>query len=124
VYVRRQRKHTCAYSLSAFLRAKTPGLHTCGRRRSYTVGKAEARRRFAHRQAEKYLIDSGLNYTIVHAGGLLPHAGPSASVAAGGRRELVVGVNDTLLDSATRTIPREDVAEVLVQVRVGWVCVL
>lgn len=71
----------------------------------------------AHPQAEKYLIDSGLNYTIVHAGGLLPHAGPSASVAAGGRRELVVGVNDTLLDSATRTIPREDVAEVLVQVR-------
>jgi len=59
------------------------------------------------RKAEKYLIDSGLTYTIVHPGGLLNEPG--------GQRELVVGVDDKMLPEQNRSIPREDVAEVLVQ---------
>jgi uncharacterized protein YbjT (DUF2867 family) len=58
------------------------------------------------RKAEKYLIDSGMTYTIVHPGGLLNEAG--------GVRELVVGVNDENLGTANRSIPRADVAELLV----------
>jgi len=58
------------------------------------------------RKAEKYLIDSGLPYTIVHPGGLLTEAG--------GKREIVIGVDDAR-DVGERSIPREDVAEVLVQ---------
>jgi len=58
------------------------------------------------RKAEKYLIDSGLPYTIVHPGGLLNEAG--------GKREIVIGVDDER-DEGERSIPRDDVAEVLVQ---------
>ena len=58
------------------------------------------------RKAEKYLIDSGLPYTIVHPGGLLNE--PS------GEREIVIGVDDDRTDGE-RSIPRGDVAEVLVQ---------
>ena len=58
------------------------------------------------RKAEKYLIDSGLPYTIVHPGGLLNEAG--------GKREICIGVDDNR-DEGERSIPREDVAEVLVQ---------
>merc|ERR1719171_2658559 len=58
------------------------------------------------RKAEKYLIDSGLPYTIVHPGGLLNEPG--------GKRELCIGVDDNR-DEGERSIPREDVAEVLVQ---------
>uniref|UniRef100_A0A7S4C7P4 NAD(P)-binding domain-containing protein n=1 Tax=Eutreptiella gymnastica TaxID=73025 RepID=A0A7S4C7P4_9EUGL len=59
------------------------------------------------RKAEKYLIDSGLKYTIIHPGGLLDKAG--------GEREIVFGVDDKLLQEDVRSIPREDVAEVCVQ---------
>jgi len=59
------------------------------------------------RKAEKYLIDSGLTYTIVHPGGLLNEPG--------GRRSLVVGVDDVMLAEQNRSIPREDVAETLLQ---------
>jgi len=58
------------------------------------------------RKAEKYLIDSGLTYTIIHPGGLLDEEG--------GRRELVVGVDDTTPGTENRSIPRADVAELLV----------
>jgi uncharacterized protein YbjT (DUF2867 family) len=58
------------------------------------------------RKAEKYLIDSGLPYTIVHPGGLIDEAG--------GKRELVIGVDDDNVEGE-RSIPRADVAEVLVQ---------
>lgn len=58
------------------------------------------------RKAEKYLIDSGLPYTIVHPGGLLNEPGS--------KRELCIGVDDNR-DEGERSIPREDVAEVLVQ---------
>ncbi len=63
------------------------------------------------RKAEQYLIDSGIDYTIVRAGGLLDQPG--------GKRELLVGKNDTMLvnppNGISTTIPRADVAEVVVQ---------
>ena len=59
------------------------------------------------RKAEQYLIDSGIDYTIVRAGGLLNESG--------GKRKLLVGKNDTLLDRESPTIPREDVAELMIQ---------
>lgn len=57
------------------------------------------------RKAEKYLIDSGRPYTICHPGGLLNEPG--------GERELVVGVDDERTGTDSRTVPRDDVAEVL-----------
>lgn len=63
------------------------------------------------RKAEQYLIDSGVDYTIIRAGGLLDQPG--------GRRELVVSKNDVLLanppEGGATSIPRADVAEVVVQ---------
>ncbi|NEQ48633.1 MAG: SDR family oxidoreductase [Leptolyngbya sp. SIO3F4] len=63
------------------------------------------------RKAEQYLIDSGVDYTIIRAGGLLDQLG--------GRRELVVSKHDVLLgnppEDVTTSIPRADVAEVVVQ---------
>lgn len=58
------------------------------------------------RKAEMYLMESGLPYTIVHPGGLLNEAG--------GCREIVIGVDDERTEGE-RSIPREDVAEVMVQ---------
>ena len=52
------------------------------------------------------MIDSGLPYTVVHPGGLLNEAG--------GVREIVIDVDDDRSEGE-RSIPREDVAEVLVQ---------
>jgi len=63
------------------------------------------------RKAEKYLVNSGLDYTIIRAGGLLDKPG--------GARELLVGNNDQMLinppDRALSSIPRADVAETVVQ---------
>lgn len=63
------------------------------------------------RKAEQYLIDSGIDYTIIRAGGLLDRTG--------GVRELLVGKDDLLLNNPPHgiptSIPREDVAEVVVQ---------
>lgn len=61
------------------------------------------------RKAEKYLIDSGLTYTIVHPGGLIDEEG--------GKRELVIDVDDGLINGGSkyRRIPRADVAEFVVQ---------
>jgi uncharacterized protein YbjT (DUF2867 family) len=62
------------------------------------------------RRAEQYLIDSGIPYTIVRAGGLIDEPG--------GRREIVVGKNDSFFipDShMPHKLPRADVAEVVVQ---------
>eukprot|EP00929_Paragymnodinium_shiwhaense_P078331 TRINITY_DN40595_c0_g1_i1.p1 TRINITY_DN40595_c0_g1~~TRINITY_DN40595_c0_g1_i1.p1 ORF type:complete len:326 (-),score=69.84 TRINITY_DN40595_c0_g1_i1:84-995(-) len=68
------------------------------------------------RKAECYLMNSELKYTIIHPGGLLPHFGDKKP-APGGRRELVVGVDDKLMDDAQKRgmVPREDVAEVCVE---------
>lgn len=63
------------------------------------------------RQAEQYLIDSGIHYTIVRAGGLLDRSG--------GMRELLVGKDDAFMtnppDGIPTSIPRADVAEVVVR---------
>ncbi len=63
------------------------------------------------RKAEQHLIDSGVDYTIIHAGGLLNEPG--------GVRELEVGRDDSLLskdspEGATNSLPREDVANLVV----------
>lgn len=61
------------------------------------------------RRAEVYLINSGLNYTIIHPGGLKDDEG--------GQRELVLDVDDNLISSKSkyRSIPRADVAELCVE---------
>lgn len=61
------------------------------------------------RMAEEYLVNSGLAYTIIHPGGLIDQPG--------GQRELLVGKHDRFMDDASgpRTIPRADVAEIVVQ---------
>ena len=56
-------------------------------------------------KAEKYLMDSGMTYTIIHPGGLLDEEG--------GKREIVVGVDDQQVGTDNRSIPRADVAELL-----------
>ena len=59
------------------------------------------------RRAERYLIASGLSYTIVHPGGLVDEEA--------GKRELVVDVDDKLMaTSASRTVPRADLARVCI----------
>jgi len=67
------------------------------------------------RKAEMYLLDSGLPYTIIHPGGLLPHFGDE--VVPDGQRQLEVGLDDALtkLPPTSRTIPRGDVAELVLQ---------
>ncbi|KAF8042416.1 hypothetical protein BT93_A0907 [Corymbia citriodora subsp. variegata] len=59
------------------------------------------------RKAEQYLADSGIPYTIIRAGGLLDKEG--------GIRELIVGKDDEILQTPTKAIAREDVAEVGIQ---------
>ncbi|XP_073156601.1 uncharacterized protein At5g02240-like [Henckelia pumila] len=59
------------------------------------------------RKAEQYLAESGVPYTIIRAGGLQDKDG--------GVRELLVGKDDELLKTETRTIARADVAEVCIQ---------
>ncbi|EFJ09978.1 hypothetical protein SELMODRAFT_184267 [Selaginella moellendorffii] len=59
------------------------------------------------RKAEEYLSESGIPYTIIRAGGLLDKEG--------GVRELLVGKNDELLKTDTKSLPRSDVAEVCIQ---------
>eukprot|EP00747_Dinoflagellata_sp_TGD_P064175 gnl/TRDRNA2_/TRDRNA2_153776_c0_seq1.p1 gnl/TRDRNA2_/TRDRNA2_153776_c0~~gnl/TRDRNA2_/TRDRNA2_153776_c0_seq1.p1 ORF type:complete len:452 (+),score=68.42 gnl/TRDRNA2_/TRDRNA2_153776_c0_seq1:59-1414(+) len=58
------------------------------------------------RKAEIELINSGLEYTIIHPGGLLDKEG--------GKREIVVGVDDELLNTTLRRVPRADVAAMAV----------
>ena len=62
------------------------------------------------RKAEMYLMDQDhLQYTIVHPGGLLNEPG--------GERELVVGIDDDASygNTDSRTVPREDVAQVMLE---------
>ncbi|GMP50822.1 hypothetical protein CsSME_00017284 [Camellia sinensis var. sinensis] len=59
------------------------------------------------RKAEQYLADSGVPYTIIRAGGLQDKEG--------GIRELLVGKDDELLNTETKTVTRDDVAEVSIQ---------
>ena len=57
------------------------------------------------RKAEVYLIDSGLPYTIVHPGGLLNEPGDE--------RELCLGVDDKIPGTSNNSVPRSDVANVM-----------
>jgi uncharacterized protein YbjT (DUF2867 family) len=63
------------------------------------------------RKSEAYLIDSGVDYTIIRAGGLLDQPG--------GLRELLVSKDDIFLTHAPNgipaAIPRADVANVVLQ---------
>eukprot|EP00548_Thalassiothrix_antarctica_P008197 CAMPEP_0194152950 /NCGR_PEP_ID=MMETSP0152-20130528/54709_1 /TAXON_ID=1049557 /ORGANISM="Thalassiothrix antarctica, Strain L6-D1" /LENGTH=291 /DNA_ID=CAMNT_0038857923 /DNA_START=15 /DNA_END=890 /DNA_ORIENTATION=- len=60
------------------------------------------------RKSEVYLMEQeGKTYTIVHPGGLLNEPG--------GERELVVGVDDSMDTTESRTVPREDVAQVMLE---------
>jgi len=58
------------------------------------------------RKAEKYLIDSGLSYTIIHPGGLTDKPGSIS--------ELILDVNDQLLKNEKRSISRADVANLCI----------
>ena len=69
------------------------------------------------RAAEKYLVEKcratngKTHFTIVHPGGLKGSCNDLD--AEGGKVQLTVGVDDTLLENEYRSIPRADVAEVL-----------
>jgi len=58
------------------------------------------------RRAEQYLIESGLQYTIIHPGGLVDT--PSNEM------ELVLDVDDELLKREKKAIPRGDVANLCI----------
>lgn len=77
-----------------------------------TIGRVEGEERSGNillwkRKAEEYLIASGIPYTIIHPGGLIDKKG--------GEREIVFGVDDKLLKETSKSIPRDDVAEVCIQ---------
>jgi len=58
------------------------------------------------RKAEKFLVNSGLHYTIIHPGGLKD--------TPGGQLDLKLGINDKLLKEEKRSISRCDVARLCV----------
>jgi uncharacterized protein YbjT (DUF2867 family) len=58
------------------------------------------------RRAERYLVQSGLDYTILHPGGLID--------TPAGVEDFVLDVNDVLLERTKRSISREDVAHLCV----------
>jgi uncharacterized protein YbjT (DUF2867 family) len=77
-----------------------------------TIGKVEGDEKSGDillwkRKAEKFLISSGLPYTIVHPGGLTDKKSAKSKI--------VSGVNDELLKEKVRSIAREDVATVCIQ---------
>jgi NAD(P)H-binding len=58
------------------------------------------------RKAERYLVESGLDYAIIHPGGLID--------TPAGERELWLDVDDKLMVNNPRSIPRGDVANLCV----------
>jgi uncharacterized protein YbjT (DUF2867 family) len=58
------------------------------------------------RKAEKYLIESGLDYVIIHPGGLID--------TQPGQEDYVIDVNDQLVNNKKRSISRADVAKLCV----------
>ena len=58
------------------------------------------------RKAEKYLIESGLDYTIIHPGGLLD--------SPASQEQLMLDVDDKLIQNEKRSISRADVANLCV----------
>ncbi|GKY93108.1 hypothetical protein MPSEU_000279000 [Mayamaea pseudoterrestris] len=59
------------------------------------------------RKAERYLVGTGLDYTIIHPGGLVDNIPP-------GTEEFVIDVDDKLLENKKRSISRADVASLCV----------
>ncbi|VEU40846.1 unnamed protein product [Pseudo-nitzschia multistriata] len=94
-------------------------LNTLGRTKDPETGKETGGNILLwKRKSEKYLIekagasvDSNLRYTIVHPGGLINETG--------GERELIVGVDDDRVgyggEGSPRTVPRDDVARVMME---------
>lgn len=58
------------------------------------------------RKAERYLVDSGLHYTIIHPGGLKD--------TPGGKHDIIFDVDDKLRDKKSTSITRSDVARLCV----------
>jgi uncharacterized protein YbjT (DUF2867 family) len=58
------------------------------------------------RKAEKYLVESGLDYTIIHPGGLID--------TPPGQEDFVLDVDDKLIQREKRSISRADVAALCV----------
>uniref|UniRef100_A0A7S4NGZ4 NAD(P)-binding domain-containing protein n=2 Tax=Odontella aurita TaxID=265563 RepID=A0A7S4NGZ4_9STRA len=58
------------------------------------------------RKAERYLTESGLQYTIIHPGGLVD--------TPPGEKEFVLDIDDKLLEHENRSISRADVARLCV----------
>jgi uncharacterized protein YbjT (DUF2867 family) len=58
------------------------------------------------RKAERYLVDSGLDYTIIHPGGLTD--------TPPGAEEYVIDVDDNLIVNKKRSISRGDVADLCI----------
>jgi uncharacterized protein YbjT (DUF2867 family) len=65
------------------------------------------------RKAERYLTESGLDYTIIHPGGLVDNIPP-------GTEEYVLDVDDKLLQNKKRSICRDDVASLCVAALTVW----
>jgi len=59
------------------------------------------------RVSEEYLVQSGIDYTIIHPGGL--------SNEPEGQREFIIGKNDSIYETGPLMVTRGDVAEVVVQ---------
>jgi hypothetical protein len=66
------------------------------------------------RKAEKYLCLSGLQYTIIHPGGLVDSEPNNNSDGASGGMELVLDVDDTLMKREKKSIARADVANLCI----------
>jgi len=94
-------------------------LNTVGTNRNRSSSKNNNDKRDGHgdillwkRRAEKYLVESGLDYTILHSGHLVD--------SPGGRDEFVLGMDDKLYDlnhkqrKNSTSISREDLADLCV----------
>lgn len=58
------------------------------------------------RKAERYLVESGLDYTIIHPGGLVD--------TPAGEEDFVIDVDDKLMQEKKRSISRADVANLCI----------
>ena len=66
------------------------------------------------RKAEKYLCLSGLQYTIIHPGGLVDSEPNNNADGASSGMELVLDVDDTLMKREKKSIARADVANLCI----------
>jgi hypothetical protein len=66
------------------------------------------------RKAEKYLCLSGLQYTIIHPGGLVDLEPNNNAGGVSSGMELVLDVDDTLMKREKKSIARADVANLCI----------